>query len=41
MKDGQGREEFTRVLEVGVPVLICVMIACTFAKELEEDLGEL
>ena len=41
MKDSQGREEFTCVLEVGVPVLMCVMVACTSAKELEEDLAEL
>jgi hypothetical protein len=41
MKDRQGREEFTCVLEVVVPVLMCVMVACTSAEELEEDLAEL
>ena len=41
MTDSQGREEYTCVLDVVVPVLICVMVACASAKELVEDLAEL
>ena len=41
MKDSQGREEFAGELEVGVSVLMGVMVACTSAKELVEDLAEL